>query len=631
MKKTATLLVLGLIVWSGISLAELESEAVYHLIMARLLADEGETSAAAENFILAIEQAPDDPYIRLEYSKFLVRQRRLRKAVQQVEVAAQLAPDDADVLRVYAETQMKLVGQDPEALNAARLALEKLRQLSPGDLESMVTLGQIYLSEQDPGRAAEVFQEVLARTSGNRMVYRLLVDALIRAGQDDRAITVLHEALEIDPLFTRARIILAEMLGQQGRHQEAVEILAAAPEVASGDLELRKRLALELHRAGDHEAALTTLDRILQEEPGYYAGLYLKTVILSIQGDNPGATELAKRLVALNPENLEVAVLLSQLLERQGRVDEADAQLARVEKRLRSAGETQQADRALGQRAAILARAELWTGVVDVLEPRLPELEEGRQLELIFLYAEAQGRLGERGKAMAMLSRFDADTEAGRTALAKQAEILYHLEDEGEAEQRIADLVATEDFADLVRAAEVYQRLELYDEAIPILEQALSKEPDSTQVLFWLGASYERTGRNRDAEVIFEDLIGRQPDFAPALNYLAYMWAEQGQNLERALDLVQQAVALEPDNGAYIDSLGWTHFQLGQYEEARSYLEQAANLVGEDAVVFEHLGDLYVALGRVEDAQELYQRALALEDDNASQVREKLDQLRDHR
>ena len=109
---------LGLVVWSGVSFAELESEAVYHLIMARLLADEGETSEAAENFILAIEQAPDDPYIRLEYGQFLVRQRRLRKAVQQVEAAAQLAPDDADVLRVYAETQMKLVGQDPEALNA---------------------------------------------------------------------------------------------------------------------------------------------------------------------------------------------------------------------------------------------------------------------------------------------------------------------------------------------------------------------------------------------------------------------------------------------------------------------------------------------------------------------------------
>ena len=285
----------------------------------------------------------------------------------------------------------------------------------------------------------------------------------------------------------------------------------------------------------------------------------------------------------------------------------------------------------MGQRAVVYARAKRWQGVVAVLEPHLPELEESRQLELVFLYAEAQARLGERGKAMAMLSRFDADTQAGRAALAKQAEILYHLEDEGEAERRIADLVATEDFDDLVRAAEVYQRLELYNEAIPILEQALTKEPDSTQVLFWLGASYERTGRDSDAETVLEDLIGRQPDFAPALNYLAYMWAEQGQNLERALDLVQQAVALEPDNGAYIDSLGWTHFRLGQYEEAKNYLEQAAKLVGEDAVVFEHLGDVYLVLGRVQEAQELYERALALEDENAAEVRKKLDRLRDDR
>ena len=64
-----------------------------------------------------------------------------------------------------------------------------------------------------PDKAAEVFQEVLDRTSGNRMVYRLLVDALIRSGQTERAEETLRESLELDPLFTRARIILSEILG----------------------------------------------------------------------------------------------------------------------------------------------------------------------------------------------------------------------------------------------------------------------------------------------------------------------------------------------------------------------------------------------------------------------------------
>ena len=111
-----------------------------------------------------------------------------------------------------------MAGEDSAALSEARQALEKLREIDPTDVESMVSLGQIYLSEQSPERAADVFQAVLDQTSGNRMVYRLLVDALVRSGQSERAVSVLEEALELDPLFTRARIVLSEILGVYMKH-----------------------------------------------------------------------------------------------------------------------------------------------------------------------------------------------------------------------------------------------------------------------------------------------------------------------------------------------------------------------------------------------------------------------------
>lgn len=611
----------------GLAISETSPEAVYQLVMARLLADEGRGREASESFIAAIELAPEDPYIRLEYGKFLARQRRLAKAAQQVTTAYQLAPSEPDVLRTYAETKLRMVDQDPEALNAAREALERIRQLAPDDVESMVSLGQIYLSEQSPDKAAEVFQEVLDRTSGNRMVYRLLVDALIRSGQTERAEETLRESLELDPLFTRARIILSEILGQQGRHAESVEVLASAPEATDRDPELQKRLALELHRVGDFPGALAAIDRVLEEEPSDYAAMYLKAVILSMQGETEAAVQLARRLVALHPDSLDVVVLLGELLERQGLWQEADAELLRIEKQLRIARESEAANRVLAQRAIVLSRAGAWKEVAEALEEHLPELEDSGQIDLVFLYAEAQARLEESGKALAILSRFESDSPAGRAAIAKQAEILYRQDDESAAAQRIQDLLATDDFDDLVRAAEVYQRLERYDEAIPILERALVLEPESTQAMFWLGASYERSGRGADAESVLQDLLDIDPNHAPALNYLGYMWADQGENLDRALVLVQQAVALEPENGAYIDSLGWTHFQLGQYEEARGHLERAARLVGDDATVLEHLGDVYSALGQPGEAREFYQRSLALDGENASQVREKLDQL----
>ena len=627
MKTPLILLTLCWLIASGTLQAGVPPDAAYHMVMARLLADEGRGREATESFVAAIELAPEDPYIRLEYSRFLVRQRRLRKAAEQVATAYQLAPNEPDVLRVYAETQLKMAGQEPGALDAARQALEKLREIDPGDVESMVSLGQIYLSEQSPERAADVFQAVLDQTSGNRMVNRLLVDALVRSGQTDRAIAVLREALELDPLFTRARIVLSEMLGELGRHEEAVEILFAVPEVAAGDPELQKRLALELHRAGDFDGALQAIDRVLEVEPSDYAALYLKTVILNLQGNNDEAVQLARRLMALHPDNLDVVTLLAELLERQGEWREADVELRRIEQQLRIARETQAANQALTQRVIVLSRAGAWQQVVEALEPHLPELEDTAQIDLIFLYADAQVYLEEQGKALAILSRFASGSPAARSALAKQAEILFRFEDEAQAKERIAELLATDSYDDMVRAAEVYQRLERHREAIPILERALRLEPDSTQAMFWLGASYERSGREPDAETVLQGLLDIDPDFAPALNYLGYMWADQGENLEKALLLVQQAVALDPENGAYIDSLGWAHYQLGQYDEARGYLERAARIVGDDAVVLEHLGDLYLALGEIEDARVSYQRSLELEAENASEVQLKLEQL----
>ena len=626
-RRTTLLLVLAVLSPADGLFAEALSESSFQFLLAHLLADEGQSGEADESYLAAIDLAPEDPYIRVEYSKFLLRQRRARRAAKEVSTARDLAPGNPDVLRAYAETQMKLVSQDQEALDRTREVLEELRKIDPDDLESMVTLGQIYLSESETDKAVEVFREILSRHSGNRVVYRLLVDALMRSGQIAEAEVVLTAALKFDPQFTRARIGIAEMMGQQGRHAEAVELLESAPPDAYVDAELTKRLAIELHRNGNHERSLSALNSILEKEHDYFAGLYLRIIVLSSLGRSDDAIAAGTKLVELHPESLEVVVLLTGLLERTGRVSDAIRYLSDLESNLRQSDQMAIADRARNQRIAILARAERWDDIVIELESDRAVLEGGELSDLGLLYSEALAHVGRREDAMSYLSQFDSDSPRQRVAIAKQAEILFRLGDIEQAEDRIAELLSTETFEDLVRAAGVYQGLERYDEAIPILERALGERPDSTQVMFWLGASYERTDRAVDAEKMLEALLEIERDFAPALNYLGYMWAEQGEKLGRALSLVEQAVALEPDNGAYIDSLGWAHYQLGNYEEAQGLLERAAVLVGDDPIVFEHLGDLYVALGEFEAAREIYQRALDLNADNAVKVQEKLKQI----
>ena len=75
---------------------------------------------------------------------------------------------------------------------------------------------------------------------------------------------------------------------------------------------------------------------------------------------------------------------------------------------------------------------------------------------------------------------------------------------------------------------------------------------------------HERAGDRKAAEEVFLEVLKKNPEHAPTLNYLGYMWAENGVNLERAQEMLTRAVGQEPDNGAYVDSLGWVYFRLGQ-------------------------------------------------------------------
>jgi Flp pilus assembly protein TadD len=86
------------------------------------------------------------------------------------------------------------------------------------------------------------------------------------------------------------------------------------------------------------------------------------------------------------------------------------------------------------------------------------------------------------------------------------------------------------------------------------------------------------------------------------LNYLGYMLADKGVRLPEALKMIRKAVELEPTNGAYLDSLGWAYFKLGQYEMAEDNLRQAVDRDQTDPTVHEHLGDLYEKTGRIRQA-----------------------------
>ena len=141
---------------------------------------------------------------------------------------------------------------------------------------------------------------------------------------------------------------------------------------------------------------------------------------------------------------------------------------------------------------------------------------------------------------------------------------------------------------------------------------------------FQIGAACERTGDYAQAARHFQKCLELKPDWPDALNYLGYMWAERGTNLNQALQLLEKAVKAEPTNGAYLDSLGWVLFRLGQTEQALSNVLKAIELSSQpDPTEYDHLGDIYAALQQPDKAREAWSKSVSIEPND--EIRKKLD------
>ena len=127
-----------------------------------------------------------------------------------------------------------------------------------------------------------------------------------------------------------------------------------------------------------------------------------------------------------------------------------------------------------------------------------------------------------------------------------------------------------------------------------------------------LSIVYTDMGDFPRAEAELETIFAKEPDDAGVNNDLGYLYADQGKNLEKAESMIRKAVAEDPENSAYLDSLGWVLFKRGKFQEARISLEKAQADTRIDATVPDHLGDVYFQLQEIPKAKAAWERALKL-------------------
>ena len=171
--------------------------------------------------------------------------------------------------------------------------------------------------------------------------------------------------------------------------------------------------------------------------------------------------------------------------------------------------------------------------------------------------------------------------------------------------------------ADLLRADEQFaESAKVLD---PLID-SLGPRAD-WQIYYRRAVALERSDHWPEAEKDLDKALALKPDQPEVLNYLGYSWVNRGVRIKDGMAMIQKAVEFQPEEGAFVDSLGWAYYRLGKFPDAVTTLERAVGLEGGDAEINDHLGDAYWRVGRRDEARFQWQAVLTMKPDAAVKAR----------
>jgi tetratricopeptide (TPR) repeat protein len=516
-------------------------------------------------------------------------------------------------------------------------------------------LGRLLEEEGDRGAALDQFYRALVLDPQAGAIDRRVSELRLARGESESALEFADKALAIDPTDARASWLRGASLLNLDRESEAIAPLRTAVTLDSERVEYWRTLALAADHASDWRLSADAWRHAawLDDEDGESWFQYAASS--ARLGRFGAADSAASRAAELNPLRPGLPFLQGWIAENLGRNRQA-ADFYRHQLALQTEDVTVRR-----RLVTVLVRDERWSEALP--EARTLAAAEPRDLDLQHLYLDLCFRAGKKSEGehgIDALRKSDPDSPEG---LAVRVDVLSR---HGRAADAATEAEAwsaahPDDVRGWMLAAVARDKQGKTDLAEQHLKRAVGIAPDSLEVWYALGRFYqdhkrfadaestyargvdrfplengfwfdlavvrERQGNVATAETAVRDVLRREPDNPSALNFLGYMWADHSLHLDEAVELVQRALTAEPDNGAYLDSLGWAYFRLGRLDEARPLLERAVALTRGDPVVREHLGDVYKSLNLNGLARDQYRLALASDTGNP-RLKGKLQELR---
>ncbi|SCM73744.1 TPR repeat [uncultured Pleomorphomonas sp.] len=504
-------------------------------------------------------------------------------------------------------------------------------------LEGNYLAGRLAGSIADYRASADYFASALLDAPDDKFLLERALSLYIAAGELTEVRTFAERLSAIDADSPIAALTIGLDDFQAGRWTDAI---ASFQHARSGPL---LTLAVEIlsawaeQGAGKTDDALARLGKLDGEKWYLFFRHYHAGLIASVAGRGEVAAEEFKAALAIDDGPVSVIDAATRTFARNGDYDAAKATIdkalasapghpllkevaaiinakSRPAARVRTVGEG--ASEILSGLGTAVVREDTNDFGVIFLQLALA-LDPNDDMTRITL-AENFERLNRPNDAIAILDKVSA-----RSPLRRNADIMIAFDyntldkvDEARATLRRVIRKDPKDKEALNGLGNILRTRKMFAEAADVYTRtirAIGSQPQTEdwQVFYNRGITYERTNRWPEAEADFKKALELKPDQPLVLNYLGYSWIDKGMNLKDGMALIEKAVSLSPTDGYIVDSLGWAHYKLGEYDEAVSQLERAVSLMPSDPTINDHLGDAYWQVGRRIEARFQWNHAKA--------------------
>ena len=602
--------------------ADAVAGAYYEFVRARQFEERGDVDAAIAALQRAMKLDPKSADVPAELAGLYARQSRVGESIEMANAALAINAGHGEANRVLGSIYASFAERDPNGTAPGsgkagyrQLALEHLeRSLKASNAgtsaAARLTIARLQMSASAFDKAIPVLRQLLADEPWLPQGVAMLAQAYTESGQSANAIALLQEAVAVEPAFYET---LASAYESDNRWSDAARAYEQASGQSPRDMSIKTRWAFALLSLPGDDGAKRARDLLLdvtRANPTEGWPLYLLARAERAAGDLDASEAAARRLMAISPGSTSGAHALAQVLEARR---EWQPLIEALEPVAAKPARGRDADTALilthlGSRTSKSAATGMpWRRSSAPRRSTLPRAPLASTLR------RRSCPPGSTDRALAVV-RAERQTDSQDSRLARLvADALRGLGrfDDGAAVLKGVVAASPNDASAVQDLAEYYGSTDRYAEAAGLLKDAVARFPDSPGVLFQYGAMLERQSLHAEAEKVFRQVLARNPEHGPTLMYLGYTLVERGGRLDEAVALLKRAVALDPYNGAYLDSLGWAYLKANQLDLAEPNLRTAAAQLPRDSVVQDHWGDLLAKRGKHADAVEAWRRALA--------------------